>query len=225
MSKISINESRRKDLDEIYNLGPKLHESISTSIINAQNVCFNIKDLTEFFADVAGEMVATKIALNFVSFRRYADNDEVSDNDLISYIRDSLQSSGWGDDRLETSNSFFSMLRTALSSELIRVATKSSYLFYQHAWHLHELSIITDLRPVFAPTRDSVKGMIVKNTLILTYSDGNEAEKKIEIAVGQDDLETIAKQAKSAISKSDILQNLVRESIKLPSKTYGSTHE
>lgn len=224
MAEIRVTETRRKDLEQILHSGAKVHKQLEALFRENSIVCFTVAELSTLLSGVADSAVAKKLALNIVSLNRYAEDSQETPTEVISILCQNLKNAGWSVADADPENSMFKMMKAGFESELVKMTAKSSDLFYKHAWHLHELKFVTDMRPVLNLGRDKVSAVILKNTLVLIYSDGGETEKTIEIAVGDDEISEIARQANSAIEKTKLLKNVVDQKLEVPSKVYGKIH-
>jgi hypothetical protein len=220
MKPLSISDQRIKDFELFATLTAAQLLDAKQAVAGSNTYMMTVDELTERLKPALGQDAAQKLSTHVVSLSRIISDTDESVDEVIGALTEGLKRKGWDTGKFKADDGFFSILRELASDEKFKVAAKASDLYYQHSLHLHQLKIITDLRPVFDGERQEVVGMICKNVLHIQYADGLEKEQSTEITIGIDDLEKLVRDAKAAIEKSKISEDLVTNKLKLPIRTY-----
>lgn len=135
-------------------------------------------------------------------------------DDFVDIICDAMEDAG-NSELLPIDNNWepFKRNLTALLEldGAIGIASKRSYLTVQHERILHDVQVITDLRPVFkADPSEGVAAAIVFHTLMLTYHEGYHLYE-FHVAIDDDDLLLIRQVLDRAEIKSGALRTMLKD--------------
>ena len=117
------------------------------------------------------------------------------------------------------------MERKEIFAEICRLSNleyvfKFTEIYFSHRLHVHSFRVFSDIRPVFDSSADDVIGAVVKNVVSINYSDSNEDESNLELAIRIDELTELRDEVDRAIRKSKLLETLLRERLSLPTEVY-----
>jgi hypothetical protein len=82
------------------------------------------------------------------------------------------------------------------------------------------MRVVTDIRPILSEQRDKIDGAIVRNTFFLTYSDGEENEKVLELAIARGEMERLREELDRALKKTALVGSTIQDSLAVPSIVY-----
>lgn len=106
-----------------------------------------------------------------------------------------------------------SVVVNALALNNLVVAHKASRVRYEHPFHMHDASIVTDIRPVFDISGSSVEGAVISHILRIDYASASEKENAIYLAVDDDDLDQLETAIKRARRKEIVLKSAIDDSV------------
>ncbi len=91
-----------------------------------------------------------------------------------------------------------------LRLDSVRLVAKTLHLSTDYTDILIRSNLVTDIRPVFSSTRDTIFGAVVTQSLRLHYlsSDGSRSEKELSLALDADDIEKLISELEKAKLKS-----------------------
>jgi hypothetical protein len=164
------------------------------------------RELRDSFESVVNVKLADELASFLRGMRQNMDMHDFSSEEVINAVQAGLEEfsnepatvAGW--------NERSGILQEMLNSEPIHLSVKISKLMTQQDTHLHGLSIVSEILPLFDEKRDKLIGSIIKNTLTLTISDRNENEKIIEIPIGEEDIKRLVRQSEISLRKTELLR-------------------
>lgn len=110
--------------------------------------------------------------------------------------------------------------RTTLRSVVVNLLTLKNLelshnvarVKFDHAFHLHDAGIITDLRPIFDRDGSKVEGFIVSHTLRINYAGAGDEDQELYLAVDTYDLDKLEAVIKRARRKQIALKSLTDNS-------------
>ncbi len=100
----------------------------------------------------------------------------------------------------------------ALALNNLVVAQKASRVRYEHAFHMHDASIITDIRPIFDISGSTVEGAVISHVLRIDYASSSEKEIALYLALDEDDLDQLEAVIKRARRKEIALKSITDDS-------------
>lgn len=113
-------------------------------------------------------------------------------------------------DRKVWDNTIAPALVELLDSKLFRVAAKSANLAYDYANLLRNARVITDVRPVFDDSVESIDGAVVSHVLRLKYT-GIDDETSLSIVMDATDIQRLLEECERALSKGNLVRNWLRD--------------
>ena len=113
-------------------------------------------------------------------------------------------------DRKVWDNTIAPALVELLDSKLFRVAAKSANLAYDYANLLRNARVITDVRPVFDDSVESIDGAVVSHVLRLKYT-GIDDETSLSIVIDTTDIQRLLEECERALSKGNLVRNWLRD--------------
>ena len=137
----------------------------------------------------------------------------VSTVSFIETLDEGLSDWELPDEFVENWNKKKEIISKISDTPLVRYISKKNELYYRHEHHIHDLRIISDLRPVLSDERDEISEFILFNKLFISYSDPNESETYLELPIGVDELMRLQKQINVALDKTNVIQGELRKKI------------
>ncbi len=79
-------------------------------------------------------------------------------------------------------------------------------LYHDVRYHIHDIRVVTDLKPVFNEARSAIGCFIIHNVLTITYSDPFEGEQQVAITLDMEELGLLKDECERAILKTKTAQ-------------------
>ena len=196
--------------DESFNEIITLLESIPISINSKKS----IESLASKAQTISAEDVE-KITETIYSLYQLKNQLPLSESeDFLDVIVDAMNTSE--NDSLKLSNGALEKFKQNLSALLnvssLSIGTKASNLRTDHKNILKDVSLITDIRPVFGESiDDSPLGIVLVHNLKLVYEQDDEL-KNFYVALDDDDITTFISSLKRAQNKSESLRKFTEKS-------------
>lgn len=222
MDALPISDARSREFTELAQLGNAKLELVRHKLSSCRQKFLKLEQLSGFLADFLDESDALRIASTAISLRRIADRVEVSVDEVFDALTNGLLERGWGKDEIARWNEVSETLRKIVTDPHIELVIKTSDLYYKHQYHLHEMRVVTDIRPVLDENRTSIEAAIIKNTFVIEYSDGNEEDKHLQINLSYEDMKRIRNEFDRALSKTELIQGATEKNMNVPAIIFSS---
>jgi hypothetical protein len=223
MPSISLNKRHLEELWSLCEMGPEPLKMVLAELAKSKEIFIELEELAFFLSKYLEKESAARLATHLLSIRRLADRYLISPDKALDVVEEELVEKGWDENKLRQWREIKPVLNSIASVEKIEVVTKASSLYYQRLYHIHDLSIVTEMKPIFNEIRDDVVAAIVENKFYLTYSDGGEEERNLVISISYDELRRLGMLAERAIAKTDALSGFLTKS-KLRVRVYDKEH-
>ena len=222
MQPLRLSEARVAEIREIIELGVAQLNLVRIKIADAPQKFLKLEQLSAFIGQELREDVAVDLATMCVQLRRTAYRLQIDVSEVLDSITEGLREHDLPPDDLRLWDEVRRPLYGIATDPKIELVVKTSDLYYKHRLHLHEAKILTDTRPVLNDSRDSIEAMILKNTLYLEYSDGNEDDKYIEIVLQIDEIRQLRDELDKAILKTETIKKINEQKIGVPVIVYDA---
>jgi len=185
----------------------KLLENIPISIVSKKSVENLVTKVRTISTEDAEKITETIYSLYHLKNQLLLPESE----DFLDVIIDAMNTSK--NDSLKLSNGQLEKFKQKLSALLnvnsLSIITKASNLRTDHNNVLKDVSLITDIRPIFGDNvDDSPLGVVLVHTLKIVYEQNDEL-KNFYVALDDDDLTTFINPLKRAQAKSESLRKFV----------------
>jgi hypothetical protein len=196
---------RNEELTKISSINPGVLQSLVDDM--ASPIAFALS-AEEFGSKISSHVTGKEsesLARFLIGARRLIDSQKTDVSDYFDAVTASFEA--------PSTEVFASWLQTIpylkkiVESDFVKVAAKASELYYLHDKHLHEIRVVTDIRPVFSPDASMIISGIIKNVLILEISDRYEDEELLQVAIGVDEMRRLREQIDRAIAKTELLKD------------------
>ncbi len=185
---------------------PKLRECCSELAGSS-----SISKLTQQFSQASGvsESDATQIVTQLMGLHSVRSQTGIDAAELYARLTVSLEDfseSTWSkDDRKNWKSASASVIDALDARHPLSVFQKSMRLMYEYEHALIDISIVTDVRPVFDEEAKEMLRGIVANVLAIDYTEGN-GSKRLFVAMDSRDIEKLRKQCERAEKKIELLR-------------------
>lgn len=214
---LRIPKNYQLGLEKIISLTDESVEELITLLENAP-ISTDSKKIIESLAievqTISAKDDAGKILETIYSLYELKDQLPLPESeDFLDVIIDAMNESE--NDSLKLSNEHLENFKRKLSALLnvnsLSIRTKASNLRLDHHNVLKDVSLITDMRPVFGSKVDEKPiGIVLAHTLKIIYEQDEEL-KNFYVALDDDDLTTFVNSLKRAQTKSESLRKFVNE--------------
>lgn len=222
MRPLPISKTRSNELMSLIEVGPAVLQDVRAKLSSTDQKFLKLEHLSSFFAKLVSRDNAVAISKIAVSLRRIADRSENSLDEIMKALVNGLKQAGWSDVDINRWAEVSEPLKRIISEPSIELAIKASDLYYKHIFHMHDLTVTTDIRPVLNEERTAIEAAIVKNHMTIEYSDGEEHEDILEIVLSTADMKRIRDEMDRAIKKSELVKGAVEEKLRVSAIVYGS---
>lgn len=103
------------------------------------------------------------------------------------------------------------VLVNVLALPNLELAYRAGRVRFDHAYHMHDAGIVTDIRPIFDVSASSIEGAVICHVLKIGYAGSNEDDKDLYLAVDDDDLEKLEAAIKRARRKAVALRSFAKK--------------
>lgn len=221
MRTIPVTNSRAKDIEQLFAVTNVQWDELLEKLQRQTTAMLTVDELAAVLASVVGESSGETLSKIVVSLRRLADRYGVRPQTILDALEQGLKKFEWNTDKLDKWSKIKNPIDQIMSSAAVVVTTKASELYYRHANHLHDLKIVTDIRPIFSEDRSAVIGAITKNVLSIHFSDSFEKESSLELVISLDDLANLQAESASAIAKTEKLKTLVVDKLGIQNRPFN----
>jgi hypothetical protein len=205
MPSISLTKKHLDQLKTLCGMGPEQLNLVLSELNKSKEIFIRLEELSSFINKYLEKESAAALATHLLSARRLADKYQFSVTEALVVLENELVTKKWDEEELKRWRAIKPAFQALAENEKIEIVAKASALFYTHSNHLHDFSIVTEMKPIFNESRRDIVGGIIENKLFLTYSDGGETESSLEISITYDELRRLREVADRAISKTDTL--------------------
>ena len=115
-------------------------------------------------------------------------------------------------------------LKTLVETPATRVVSKAIDLAYDYTNLFRRTKIITDIRPLYDDSGESIEACIVSYTLRLRY-DSADGEHEVSIALDESDLKQLVKECERATVKASAAKHFMENSGAVPCRIAGDNNE
>ncbi len=224
--RLSVPEGQLPLLARIRDLGPERLEQLAREV---QKVGFVVdpSDLQRPLEETAKQDAAPVVQI-LLSLSLVARNRDLNPAELVEGVTAGLgalpQELSWNEGQLKAWRSVTPQLIALLSLENVQVLAKAVDLAYEYGFVFDRARIVTDIRPVFGASEDSVKAAIVSQTLRLYYF-GENGERTLSVAMEEKDIKQLLTSCQRALLKARAAKGLMEEKCKLPVRIAGEADD
>jgi hypothetical protein len=173
-------------------------------------------DFQQFVEAVHGQLKGWKteevynVVRSLYSLCTFLADEETAVDEIISQAIEAMRSSGKEDLFVapESQGRVAAHLKTLLTIESLRLASKALGLKTDHERLFCGVKIVTDIRPVFSDVQQKPTRAIIGHTLKLEYHEEGE-HKELYLALDADDIRKIGKVLQRAETKETSLRALL----------------
>lgn len=187
-------------------LQPDQRKRLSAIIDDAAPVVAASQLLKRFVEVVPDREVARHVLRQLLFVAEYVRNNQCTSSDALSDVVKALEKdSQWTKEEIHSLSGLLDWIKNTADSRAIYGSAKAMTLSFDTPTSISEVRIITDIRPVFDRSRETMLGGTILNELRIDYSEGNE-DRSISLALSLEDLKKIRSLIEDAISKSLLSQ-------------------
>jgi hypothetical protein len=209
---LQLRHCAKIDADSLTNLAIKLSNLADPPLLPDQL----LKEIKKTLSDDDAEALLPPL-LSMGMIARSSDTKSV---DVVKAFRGVFETpaeqSDW--DRVAAS------IQTLIESSAIRLVTKAMQLSYDYANLLRKAHIVTDLRPLFDESGNSVEAAVVTHTLRVAYHSDDGAHD-ISLAMDLKDIRNLKEQCERAISKAMCIREEFANATKKPCLISGDVEK
>lgn len=99
------------------------------------------------------------------------------------------------------------VLVNILALKNLELAYRAGRVRFDHALHMHDAGIVTDIRPIFDLSASAIEGAVITHVLKIDYASNFEDDKNIYLAVDDSDLDKLESVIKRARRKAISLRS------------------
>lgn len=219
---LSISENRAKSLDKLISVSEAKLAALREALAHVSTL-LRIADFQDILRRHLDQKDVRDVARLLLSLRRYADGRDVGVTEVFGALVEGLKVFGWPEEKITTLVDRRSLIEGILNLEAIHCAYKLGDLYFSHERHLHDASILTEMRPVFDSSRKVVKGYILYSSLRLVYSDRFEKETMLTIAMKRQEIEGLRDECNRALAKISVVEDDLKKRGSLDIVSYSGS--
>lgn len=205
-----IPEDRLPAFAVLRDLGPDGIERL-TKAIQSKKVLLHIDELQQAIEPILGAdtHIVSDVLVGLSLSQRKGRSPERLVDDLTNtlQVRSEELDPPWSEADFERWVALREPLKALLSAEPIRTVGKALDLHFAHANILSDVTVVTDVRPVFDSPGETPLAVVISHTLCLRYFDDGRAER-ISIALDHGDLTQLIKVCERAVKKERSLKTM-----------------
>jgi hypothetical protein len=219
--KLNLREVQIRELWECVSIGSEQLASLALKLNSLQPIPIEADQLlNDISKHLDSETKAETLLRQLISLSMVGRQSENSSREVVLALRNALES----EKRLPDWDGVATQFQSLLDSAPVRLVTKAMDLSYDYANVLRGTKILTDLRPLFNESGESVEGGVVTYTLRVTYSNG-DSRNDISLALDMEDVLKLQDQCERAIAKSKSMQQQFIRSSERPCLISGEVEE
>lgn len=143
--------------------------------------------------------------------------------DVINGVRTALEQQGEDASiALEDWSKIENLIQSLVEDRMVRLTATAIELAYDYANLLRRTKILTDVRPLYDESAETIEAAVVSYTLRLHY-DNNSGEHDLSIALDESDIRGLIVQCNRALKKAETARNLVTDKCNIAVTVSGET--
>ena len=153
------------------------------------------------------------LARQLLQLRGLVRQRDIAVSEVVAAIPDAIRVAGtaWSTAEIDKWFSISDELIGLIGCPPVRMVSSALDLSYDYANLLQTIRVITDIRPIFSESADSIDGAVVTYTLRLKY-DSRDGDHSLSIAVDTADIRRLLDQCVRALKKAEVADAWVRSS-------------
>lgn len=210
--KIKLKEEQANAIQKIAELGPEKLAQILTALRDEEKKPLSPKQLTRFVAGIIDRAIAEPLTSQLVALGSLMIRTNANALAVVEAIDEQLNEMSASErfPKLAEWRLVYENVLRLLESPEIRHVSMALSLNYDYANLLHRAKILTDIRPIFTESADSIEACVVSYTMRVHYStaDGN---RELSIALDHEDIESLKIQCDRALKKSETARRSMQD--------------
>ncbi|RWA59109.1 hypothetical protein [Mesorhizobium sp.] len=220
MAAYPIDEDRLSQIENAISTSVEQLQKVQRDFSKPNHSISTVSDLrkylhSEFGLDNPKDLSGLILFMQGIHVRNSMDMDQV-----VTAIGESFGDWDLSDDFLKNWEIKKSIVAEIASSPIVKYVSKRAELFYRNHAHIHDLRIISEIRPVLDEDRKTISEFILFSKLHLTYSTPSENETYLELPIGLDELQRFQKEIEVALNKANVIQEELSKSVGRPTTPY-----
>lgn len=210
-----------QDLAQIASIGGEKLDQLVSRLQDHEPTVLKPAQLSQLIAEVVGADFGDVLVRQIFSLRGLVRRFGKSTQEIVNGLRPWLlcdssisEQTAYGSDHL------IAAFQKVLDCRLVRLSASANELLYDYANLLRNIRILTDIRPLFDDTADSIDAAVISHTLRLQY-DSADGEHELSIAMDEVDIGKLQAQCDRALKKSAAARNLMEHSAQVPTVQSG----
>lgn len=228
MTKIGLDRAQIEDLRVVLSIGPSGLTKIANHLaalpalpLKPSTLLGEMAIALEGRNHEAASLLRPVLALAGIITQR-----DVSANQLADGLYEGiLGGSDWSEDDLQHwKSSIEPPLVEIIQTAAVKLVAKATDLSYDYANLFQASRVITDIRPVFDDSAETVLGHVISFTLRLSY-DNKQGDCDLSVAMDERDIKSLLRQCERAIQKAALLRQKLNDAATVPIVVSGEDAE
>jgi hypothetical protein len=207
---LAITEQRASELEILAELSAEQIATLRKKLEGRGENFTRHTDLLDIIRSEVEEKKADNLLRHVLSLRRFADFRKAPVADVVDALIAGLEKFGWPLEKLERISKNRADLIELMQLGIVHNSYKLADLYYDHPHHLHNIAILSEMRPAFDEARKSIGAMIIYSSLNIVYSDKSEDEVSLSIALKRDEIEHLRAECEKALQKLDVAERFCK---------------
>ena len=206
MSSFRLNPQKLQDIAQISSVKGEAYQSLEAKIQDLGNL-INPNTLYEVIGEIFGPNFGAPLFRFLIGLASYSsvyedENFKVIMEDLTDELK---LDTAWYEQNGASWEGVKKHLENILYLPAISLVAKTIDISSHYGDVVSDISITTDMRPVFDNKRNEMVGSILTNTLFIEITDTNGLKKEV-CTIHLDDLMKLQKEVERAIQKIDVMK-------------------
>ena len=222
---LRFSDYQIQDFGAIRDLGPEVLKGVAAKLNELEPPPLQTTKLLEL---VARELGDQSVHAESLTRQALAANGMMRQVGLtleqtITGVHSALQrDSKWSTAELALWSKIESHFQAVVASRAVRLVANAIDLSYDYANLYRRARILTDIRPLFSESADSISGTVVSFTLRLRY-DSVDGDHDLSLAMDEADVLQLIEQCQRALKKSQTARELMTQRANMPTLLSGES--
>jgi hypothetical protein len=221
---LKIPEALADDLTAVSELGKDTLARLGKNLQLDGQCIIKTADLRVAIANVVSAPsapVVERVLLGLSGLRRQG---HVTAAEVVSSLTQAIDALGWSVERRKLWDDVKDEFILLLENPSVVVTAKAVDLLYDYEHIFINAKILTDVRPVFDDSKETIFGATINQTLRVEYSNGSGDTINISMSLDDDDIESLLKSCQEALRKGRTVSKKVEESWGVPTLTVSGVN-
>jgi hypothetical protein len=158
---------------------------------------------------------------SLISLRRFSDRRNADPADVVEALEEGLRKFGWDEGKLDQFKKRKGAIASILKLDALHTAQRVLSAYHDVHFHLHNIAISTELKPIVNAERATIEDFILYNILKIIYSDGYENEHEVNVTLELEELQELKTECELAQKRTSAIESQLKEKMNAATITFS----